>query len=225
MEDVIKLITWFVKDRNFTPTLLNFSLLLLSCILIFPVIYVIPLLMGYVIEVIKTVRLKRYMLPEISPTTQWQPGLLFLLVLLGVGTVSTVVLTICEQLCEPWGALGELFIAAGVGFTNIVISFMSVVWAIIFAQRHSLSDIVNMQLLIAIVTLRWRSIILSMILVFLVTIVCLSVGLVVFCIGILPALVMVLIITGSLYGSVDISFFDQVISTTGDDQTPKLPKQ
>lgn len=85
--DIGKALTYYTKDEKFVSVVAMFSLLLLSCIFLLPILFVGPLMVGYTIEIVRRIQNGDYSLPEIAYTDFWKKGIMLVLVQIAVGVL------------------------------------------------------------------------------------------------------------------------------------------
>jgi len=91
--DYAKGLSWYIKDPKFWPTVLTLSLYTLSCIFIIPIFFVVPVMAGYSVAMIRQIQQGNYEILEVN-NSYWNDGIkLFLLssaVSLALGVVITI---------------------------------------------------------------------------------------------------------------------------------------
>jgi hypothetical protein len=91
--DYGKALSWYIKDPKFWPIVLTLSLYMLSCIFILPMFYVLPLLTGYSVALIRKVQQGEYEILDVD-SSYWNEGMKLILVGFAVGIVIGILLTI-----------------------------------------------------------------------------------------------------------------------------------
>jgi hypothetical protein len=210
-------LTWYFKDPLFGNVVMQFSLLILSCIFILPVFYVAPLMLGYLIATIRNVQKGKYALPEVDANVQWKDGAMLMLVNLAVGVVvATISFSISMLVSFSSIALGsdassEFSFFSGMlaifgSFINIAINlvvvFVEMLMVVIYAKTGSLNDLISLENYQTIMRNNGSTVIISMILMYVVGSVVPMIGFLFCCIGILPASVIITFITAGLYGQI-----------------------
>lgn len=132
--DYGKVLTWYFNDPRFWPTILTLSLYMLSCVFIVPIFYVVPLLTGYSISLIRNIQKGKYEIPEID-SSYWTDGAKLLLAYIGVTVIFMVIFMILGfggMLLS--GMLGRNGDSNGLGvITLLVTNVFSIVFQLVYS--------------------------------------------------------------------------------------------
>lgn len=205
-------LTWFFKDPKFASILLKFSLLILSCIFILPMIYVIPVMIGYQLRVIRHLQGNLFELPEID-AEMWTEGLMYLVVVGGVSTViAAIIVGVPMFLTAIMGATdtseATYFIMTMLTLVvqNIVPLVLSA-WGFyamsIYARTRNIGDVFSIQEYQNMWTINQWNMVIGFVLSLVIPNFVLGVGFMLLCIGILPAMMVSSLMTASLIGSIE----------------------
>ncbi len=216
--DYSKALSWFIKDKKFWPTVLTMSLYSLSCVLIIPLFYVIPVTTGYSIALAKKIQNDEYELPEF-PGDYWKDGVVFALLMVALSTAFGILVSIfafggvifssiLKDSSESLAALSSLG-TQGIGFllqmlSSIIAPLVTFAFYAIYAKTgsiNSLFDINNYKKIWA--QNKWGFVVASLI--YMVAASALAtVGFMACCIGILPATAISSIMMASIIGQLSV---------------------
>ncbi len=204
-------LTWFFKDPKFASILIKLSLLVLSCVLVLPMIYVIPLLVGYQIRVARHLQGNLFELPEID-TQMWLDGLVYLLVVGGISVIVSLVFLGIPTIITVFAGIetqGVLYWSLYI-FTTIlqnIVPFVLGLWGFfamsIFARTRTIGDIFSVLEYRNMWELNKWNMFIAFVLNLVIPNFVLGVGLMLLCIGIIPATVVVVMMAGSLVSTIE----------------------
>lgn len=216
--DYGKALGWYSKDKKFWPTVLTLSLYILSCIFIIPILYVIPYIAGYVVAVTRNIQRGLYELPELSGS-YWKEGAILMLVSMlasgvFIGLFFAIVIggsVLSEILAESSPAVATaitFFTGIGSLLVQAVMSlFVPFIYFAMYAFYAKTGEVSSIFMIDNYRTL-WQknswTIVISYFLYAAVSSALTGVGLLVCCIGVLPAMVVVNFIMAGLVGQLDV---------------------
>jgi len=215
--DYARTLTWFLKDKRFGSVLLKGSLYILSCILILPAFYVIPVFVGFMLDIISNVQNGVYELPEeFGSERQWKDGAVLALISIAFSFILSFIFSFGAGSVRMGGSdmsnVENLLRNAShyrSGFSSFISSllntlFMMVTYAIYAKTREPRSLFVGSNYS-SIFSKSGVNILIFMLISGAASTVLLPLGVLAFCIGIFPILVIVQLINSSLYGLIDVS--------------------
>ena len=216
--DYGKALSWFIKDTKFWPTVLTLSLYLLSCILILPMFYVVPLLTGYLIDVIRNIQQGKFEVPEVGGD-QWKDGAVLVLISMAVGFAIgfvafvivmgiSILSTILEDSSSATSVILNLFASlisyATQAITSLFVPFFTYLAYAIYAKTGSINSIFQ----VSNYQTMWKRNGTALIIGTLIATVAISalagVGFFACCIGVLPATVIGYYILAGFIGQFDV---------------------
>lgn len=225
--DIGKALTYYTKDEKFVSVVAMFSLLLLSCIFILPILFTGPLMVGYTVEIVRRIQNGDYSLPEIAYTDFWKKGIMLVLVQIAVGVLFMflqLLLTVPLSLIGlagtssvrssdysygDGGGSGLLYLGTSMvsqlislvfGFIQTVVSYAMIA---IYARTDNVNSLFNFGNYKKLWANNGANLIILPIVSGIVGGVIGFIGFLAFCIGILPASVVATLIQAGLIGQVD----------------------
>lgn len=226
--DYGKALSYYTKDSKFVSVVAIFSVLLLSCIFIFPILFVGPLMAGYSIALVKRIQNGDYTLPEIDYSGMWQKGLPYAVVVFVIGLVFAIISGVLQAIVSTIFP-GTVVRSSSVYYTtslattrinspiatliNFVIStlfslvqaFISIAMLAIYAKTEQLNSLVKVENYTNFFKKNLTSIIISIVIMFVVGGILGFVGFLLCCVGILPVIVILNFMQAGVTGQLDVS--------------------
>lgn len=202
-------ISWVFSDPKFGENLLIMSVLVLSCILVLPILFVGPFLAGYAIALTRNIQQGNYVLPARDYGAQWTEGILYTLVLAGIELVIFLVFLFIDMVITLVikDSTVQNVVIMFFGLINYAISFF-LTWAsfqmvAIIAKTRSISSLFNFSNYSVLWNRNGATTILAMLLYSLLAGLAGILGFALVCVGILPAVAISTMWQGSFAGLLD----------------------
>ncbi|MCC7304481.1 DUF4013 domain-containing protein [bacterium] len=215
--DYAKALSWYVNDKKFWPTVLTISLYIFSCVLLLPVFYVLPVLTGYSLKLIRNIQEGKYELPELE-SGYWKEGVMVLLVTFAfyllVGIVVSGVIAVSQittHVVREYSHFGGALLRLGTYMVSLVLqSTVSLVFPLISFVAYSIyakTRNLNSMFMASNYKQIWESnrwnVVISYGLYFTATSALGAIGLLACCVGILPALAISMFLMAGFAGQLD----------------------
>lgn len=215
--DFGKALSWYLNDPKFGKTLLIVSLWILSCFLILPIFYVVPVIMGFYIELVKNIQNGRWEIPEFGSSEQWNEGVKFFLISLlfgvAVGAIFVALMiplgflinaveefAIVVPFLVIFGMIAHIVLGAVLTYTPIMI----------IAKTGNYSLIWNVYLHTAIVKAEWKNMLLGFLVMMVASYALSFIGALACYIGIFPAIIVTYLMMAGVIGQIDTTEISKV---------------
>lgn len=212
--DYGKAITWVFSSPDAVNTILKVSLLLLSCILIIPALFVGPWVFGWTLATIKNIQQGKWQLAEIDLMEQFKSGLIFTVIIFVISLVIQMVSFIPQLAIAGLGSDSDMALIAGsisviFSFVIMVVSFIfSIIQyfaMVIYAKTGDLNSLFNIENYKSIWAKNGIHTIVGPLAIGIVSIPVMIIGLMALCIGMFPAAVVIYAMQAGILGQFDVS--------------------
>lgn len=215
--DYGKSLSWYFNDPNFGKTLLVASLWILSCLLILPLLYVLPVFMGFYVDLIRNIQNNKWEIPAFGTSEQWVTGMKYFV---WSFTFGIVILILMALVMFPLVALTSEVEAMAIIMPFVMIVFIALYFLIgvistftpgmIFARTGSLSQMWNVNLHVAIFKKEWKNMLIGFLVMMIASYALSFIGAIACYIGILPAIVVTYLIMAGVVGQISTSEIDNL---------------